>query len=133
MNTNVKIFIIVIVLLIVGVIGLVFLQGERTEAGPGKYDQFAQCLTDQGAKFYGAYWCPHCAAQKKMFGSSAKLLPYVECSTPNGQGQLPICMDKKIPSYPTWEFADGSRLTGEIPLETLAEKTSCALPVTAAE
>jgi len=20
----------------------------------------AECLTESGAKFYGAYWCPHC-------------------------------------------------------------------------
>jgi thiol-disulfide isomerase/thioredoxin len=33
---------------------------------PGKYDEFAKCLTDNGAKFYGAFWCPHCQAQKKM-------------------------------------------------------------------
>lgn len=35
---------------------------------------------------------------------------------------------KKIEGYPTWIFKDGSRLTGEIPLPTLAEKTQCALP-----
>src|SRR3989344_3569664 len=39
---------------------------------PGKYDPFAQCLTDNGAKMFGAYWCPHCSDQKKMFGSSWK-------------------------------------------------------------
>jgi len=63
-----------------------------------------------------------------MFGSSAKLLPYVECSTPNGSAQTQICIDKKITSYPTWEFSDGTRLTGETPLSQLAEKTSCQLP-----
>ena len=62
-----------------------------------------------------------------MFGRSDKLLPYVECSTPNGQGQLQICQDKNVESYPTWEFADGSRLTGEIALSKLAEKTACEL------
>ncbi|MEO7597268.1 MAG: hypothetical protein ABIS26_02635, partial [Candidatus Paceibacterota bacterium] len=95
---------------------------------PGKYDAFATCLSNSNAKFYGAYWCPHCQAQKKLFGSSVKLLPYVECSTPDASGQTQICIDKKIASYPTWEFADGSRLTGEIPLAQLAEKSSCTLP-----
>ena len=69
-----------------------------------------------------------CQAQKKLFGSSVKLLPYAECSTPDANAQTQICIDKKIASYPTWEFADGSRLTGEIPLAQLAEKTSCVLP-----
>ena len=96
--------------------------------GPGQLDEFAQCLTDKSAVFYGAFWCPHCQAQKRMFGNSAKLLPYVECSTPDGQGQLQACVDKEIQSYPTWEFADKSRQTGEVPLAQLAEKTGCELP-----
>ena len=30
---------------------------------------------------YGAYWCPHCAHQKELFGAEAwSLIPYVECS-----------------------------------------------------
>ena len=93
-----------------------------------KYDDFATCLKDKGAKFYGAFWCPHCQAQKAMFGKSASLLPYVECSTSDGQSQTQTCIDKKITSYPTWEFVDGSRFTGEIELSVLGEKTSCELP-----
>ncbi|MEK6827042.1 MAG: hypothetical protein AABX99_00990, partial [Nanoarchaeota archaeon] len=74
-----------------GVIATVLLRGESTPPGPGKYDQFAQCLKDKGAVFYGAFWCSHCIAQKKLFGSSAKLLPYVECSTADASGQAQIC------------------------------------------
>lgn len=129
MDNNVKIFISVVGLLILGVIATAIIRGGGGEpAGPGKYDAFATCLKDKGAVFYGAFWCPHCQAQKKLFGSSQKLLPYVECSTANGQGQTQICIDKKISGYPTWEFADSSRLNGEIPLAQLAEKTSCKLP-----
>jgi thiol-disulfide isomerase/thioredoxin len=97
-------------------------------AGPGKYDAFATCLKDKGAVFYGAFWCPHCQATKKLFGSSEKLLPYVECSTPDANGQTQICIDKKIVSYPTWEFKDGSRLNGELSLQQLSDKTACVLP-----
>lgn len=95
---------------------------------PGRLDAFAQCLGEKGATFYGAFWCPHCQNQKRMFGKSEKFLPYVECSTPNGKDQLPVCKEKNIGGYPTWEFADGSRETGEIALGRLAEKTSCQLP-----
>ncbi len=93
-----------------------------------KYDSLATCIKDSGAVFYGAFWCPHCQAQKKLFGSAEQYLPYVECSTPDGNSQLKICEDKKITSYPTWIFKDGSILTGEIPLKDLATKTSCVLP-----
>lgn len=130
MNNNVKIFISVVGILILGVIATAIIRGggEGGTAKAGELDQFAMCLEEKGAKFYGAYWCPHCNSQKKMFGSSAKLLPYVECSTLDGKGQTQECTDKNITGYPTWEFADGSRLSGEIPLITLAVKTSCTLP-----
>ena len=96
---------------------------RQKPSGPGKYDQFAQCLADKGAKFYGAFWCPHCQNQKRMFGSkSAKLLPYTECSTPDGKGTTQACIDAGVKSYPTWKFADGTELVGEIPLIQLAEK-----------
>ncbi len=130
MNNNVKIFGLVIGLLILGVIATVLLRGGANgPEGPGKYDEFATCLKDKGAIFYGAFWCPHCQAQKKLFGSSTKLLPYVECSTADGNAQTQICIDKNVESYPTWEFADGTRLNGEIPLTQLAEKTACVLPI----
>jgi len=112
------------VLVLAGIIGFSY----RANSAPGELDSFAQCLKGKNAVFYGAFWCPHCQNQKKMFGSSARLLQYVECSTPNGKGQLEVCIDKKIDGYPTWEFADGSREGGEVPLEKLAEKTSCELP-----
>ncbi len=95
---------------------------------PGKLDSFAQCLADKGAVFYGAWWCPHCQNTKRMFGKSARLLPYVECATADGQSQLQQCKDKEITNYPTWEFTSGERLTGERTLQELAERTACALP-----
>ena len=95
---------------------------------PGKLDAFAQCINDSGTKYYGAFWCPNCKNQEAMFGLSAKLLPRTECSTPNGKGQLPICQDADIKGYPTWDFPDGSRETGTLPLERLSEKTTCPLP-----
>ncbi len=94
----------------------------------GALDEFATCLAESGTKFYGAFWCPHCQAQKALFGASAKNLPYVECSTLDGKNRTQVCIDEDIASYPTWEFADGSRISGETSLQTLAEKTSCALP-----
>jgi len=122
---NKKILIIIIVVIIVGFLAIWWI---RYEQQPGQLDSFAQCLKEKGAVFYGAFWCPHCQNQKAMFGKSVRYLPYVECSTPDGKEQLKTCNDKKIEGYPTWEFADGSRLSGEIPLTQLAEKTGCQLP-----
>ena len=94
---------------------------------PGKLDTFATCIKDSGASFYGAFWCPHCQNQKAMFGSSAKLLPYVECSTPDGKSQLPVCAEAGVKSYPTWKFGTSTVETGELSLERLSELTSCPL------
>jgi thiol-disulfide isomerase/thioredoxin len=110
-------------LIVAGFISFLVVQAKK----PGKYDTFASCIEKSGAKFYGAFWCPHCQATKALFGKSAKLLPYVECSTPDGKGQLPICAEADIKGYPTWVFADGSRLSGEQTFQTLSEKTSCPI------
>ncbi len=81
----------------------------------------AEHLTNTGAKFYGSYWCPHCAEQKEMFGGSVKRLPYVECS-PGGPSapQAEECNAKNVQSYPTW-IINGERYVGTQPLEALAE------------
>ena len=113
-----------VIILIVLLFGWYYYKDFTT---PGAYDEFAQCLADEGATFYGAFWCPNCNNQKELFGKSEKLLPYTECSTPNGQGQLQICVDANVTAYPTWEFEDGSRLVGVQTLETLSEKTGCEL------
>lgn len=119
-------------ILIWSIVGIAIIAGIffliQANSKPGKLDEFAQCLKDKGAVFYGAFWCPHCQNQKAMFGKSAKLLPYKECSAPDGKDQLAICKEKNITGYPTWEFADGSRESGEVSLQKLSEKTGCQLP-----
>lgn len=123
MNKKILIYLLVAIIVILGFWLLI-----RRQYAPGKLDGFAQCLKDKKATFYGAFWCPHCQNQKAIFGNSERLLPYVECSNPDAQSQTQVCISRGIKNYPTWEFADGSRLTGETPLEKLAEKTGCVLP-----
>ena len=113
-----------VIIIVIGIgVGATFFLGSR----PGKLDAFAQCLKDKGVIFYGAFWCPHCQATKALFGTSAKLLPYVECSTPDGQGQTDICKEKGIKSYPTWVFPSGETYTGEHTLAELAHSSGCVL------
>ena len=151
-----KIFFFIIGILILGTIATALIRSGAGSAPvpAGKYDTFAQCLKDQGATFYGAFWCPHCAAEKALFGTSVHLLPYVECSTPDASGQDATCNAKQIESYPTWEFTTpikfpdaevasmtaptqtgnvwsfvpGSQLRGVQTLQQLSDQTGCALP-----
>lgn len=112
---------------IVLVVTLAIVFGSSWFGNSTKYDSFAQCLTQQGAKMYGAWWCPHCLDQKDEFSSSWKHVTYVECST-SSRGQTPACQQAGIMSYPTWEFADGSRIEGTLTFHELSLKTGCALP-----
>ena len=94
---------------------------------PGPEDPWirglAEHLSKSDAKFYGAYWCPHCAEQKEMFGSSVNRLPYVECSPGGPQApQAQVCNDKNVESYPTL-IINGQRYVGVQPLDTLAQIT----------
>jgi thiol-disulfide isomerase/thioredoxin len=117
---------IIIVLLVIGA-GFGIWSTMKNADKEAELTPFAQCLQETGAKFYGAFWCPHCQSQKELFGKAKKDLPYVECSTAS-KSQKQECTDIGIESYPTWIFGDESKLTGEIDLETLSEKTGCMLP-----
>jgi thiol-disulfide isomerase/thioredoxin len=114
------------VLVVVGIIAFAA-SNSASNSAPSVYDEFAQCVTDAGAVEYGAWWCPHCADQKELFGSSFEYVNYVECSTA-ARTMNDTCRDAGIEGYPTWEFADGSRVGGAQTLEFLAEKTGCELP-----
>ncbi|MBI4692816.1 MAG: vitamin K epoxide reductase family protein [Gammaproteobacteria bacterium] len=85
-------------------------------------------LEKTGAKFYGAYWCPHCQQQKALFAAAAKRLPYVECS-PNGPGtpQATDCQVLEIRTYPTW-IISGHRFERAMPPDQLAQLSGFAAP-----
>jgi len=101
-----------------------FVYNKKT--APGEYDQLAQCLTDKGVKMYGAWWCPHCKAQKEAFGNSFDLIDYVECAGSSPQSpQLQICNDEGVEGYPTWKFPNGTVLSGEQSMKKLAETAGC--------
>ncbi|MDY6769434.1 MAG: hypothetical protein SVU88_00510 [Candidatus Nanohaloarchaea archaeon] len=89
---------------------------------------FARCLSEENATFYGAYWCPHCNRQKALFGDAMQYVDYVECS-PDGKSapRAEVCNQKGISSYPTW-IIDGERYTGVQSFQDLAAATSCSLP-----
>src|SRR3989344_2246572 len=60
------------ILIAVGILVIILLGGAvsyfsyQETAGPSIYDGFAQCLKDKEVTFFGAFWCPHCQAQKNF-------------------------------------------------------------------
>lgn len=92
------------------------------------YDNFVTCIADAEAEFYGAFWCPHCSDQKKLFGDSDDLLPYIECDANGKNPQAQLCKAEGIEGYPTWKFTNGTVRNGIVSLDDLSELTSCPLP-----
>jgi hypothetical protein len=124
--------------LIVAAFCLVYYLGTRsrnvryiqTLLGQRKYDAFAQCLSDRGVKFYGAWWCPHCTEQKEEFGASIDQVPYIECGVKGDtRAKTQVCKDAGITHYPTWQFPPmGERVERVFSLEELRDRTGCSLP-----
>lgn len=112
----------------VAVLAILVVLWSIEDSKPGNYDEFAQCLTDSNATFYGTYWCPHCNDQKEEFGKSMEYVNYVECSLPNQAGQTQACIDAGIRGYPTWIFGDGTRMPGKLSFEQLSTLSGCPLP-----
>ena len=124
--------------LIVAAFAIAYLLGTQSRhvrflqkaLGMRKYDNFAHCLSDRGVKFYGAYWCPHCAEQKEKFGASIDEVPYIECGVKGDlKAKTQVCKDAGIAHYPTWQFPPtGERVELVFALEELSDRTGCPLP-----
>ena len=93
----------------------------RGDDGPGKYDAFAQCLTEKGVVMYGTEWCPHCKEQKKQFGKSFEYVNYVDCDAYDE-----VCASEGITGYPTWKIGIAA-YPGTQTLQKLSLLSDCPL------
>ena len=122
LKKKVLVFVGIIALVAAVVYGASLFNKPVEPEGPSALDPFAKCLTEKGAIMYGTEWCPHCQAQKKMFGTSWQYASYVDCDASSG-----ICNAVNVRSYPTWIFASGERVSGTQDLNSLAAKSGCNL------
>jgi hypothetical protein len=111
------------IVLVLGVIIFAVAQptGKVIAGGPGEFDDFAQCLTDNGAIFYGTEWCGFCQQQKAMFGNSMKNINFIDCDRNRN-----TCMSEGITGYPTWKI-NGQAYSGVQQLTRLADLTGCEI------
>ena len=79
-------------------------------ASPGKYDDFAKCLTEKGVVMKGEDWCQYTKAQKAMFGKSFKYIDYQ--------------VESDLEIRPTW-IIDGDTYERVQSFQTLSELTGC--------
>ncbi len=127
-----KQIIVIVGIVCIVIVGMIVAKAFESES-PYHNDmlgEFASCISESGATFFGAYWCGHCQAQKRDFGSASDIVPYVECALPGNEGQAEECSLAGITAYPTWVFGNGTKLQGRQTFETLANMTGCPLPVT---
>lgn len=106
-----------------------FLTACGGDAVGNKYVEFGKCLTENGVKMYGTFWCPHCQNQKAMFGKLGFAeVDYIECDPRGPNQKAALCESRGIDGYPTWEFGNGLRISGEVTFQMLSEKSGCPLP-----
>lgn len=104
---------------------LLTLVGCGGPAEPSKYAEVAKCLTDKGVIMYGAYWCPHCSNQKKIFGSDFQFIKYQECDPQGVGGDKAACLEAGVTQYPTWKFPGQGNVIGEQQVRDLAKLANC--------
>lgn len=105
-----------------GIILVMFVSGSGIlgQRGDPRLHGLAEHLARSQAVFYGAYWCPSCAEQKRIFGAAAEKLPYVECA-PGGPNSPMTgeCARAGVSGYPTWVI-DGRAWVGVRSAQDLA-------------
>ena len=112
---------------LVGIGILVFIIGSisyLTSQEDPEISELAQCLTNNDATMYGAFWCGHCDDQKKLFGNSFKHIDYVECDERGDNPQPERCQIEGIEGYPTWKI-NGQTISGVISLNQLSSVAGC--------
>ena len=82
---------------------------------PGRYDEFAKCLSGREVVIYGAVeWCRYTQLQKSMFGKSFKYLNYQDYRKLDG-----------IKKTPTWVI-NGKWYENVQSFDRLKELTGCS-------
>jgi uncharacterized membrane protein len=115
-------------LVAIGVVGLSMAAFHEGAASPYQ-EALARHLSATGARFYGAYWCPHCREQKALFAGAADLLPYVECDAGGFGGRPDVCAQAGVRVFPTWVIG-GERREGVLSTEMLAQLSAFTPPTT---
>jgi hypothetical protein len=95
--------------------------GKVISGGSGELDEFATCLTEKGAIFYGTEWCGFCQQQKAMFGNSMNNINFIDCDQNRN-----TCMSEGITGYPTWKI-NGQAYSGVQQLTRLSDLTGCEI------
>ena len=84
-------------------------------------EKFADCLTKNGAIFYGTNTCSHCKTQKELLAEGMDFINYIDCALNSA-----ACNQAQIRAYHTW-LINGQKYTGQKSLEKLSTLSNCPL------
>ena len=84
-------------------------------------EKLADCLTENGAIFYGTTTCSHCKKQKELLAEGMDFINYIDCGLNNE-----ACTKAQIRAYPTW-LINGEKITGQKSLQKLSDLSNCSL------
>jgi|TARA_B100001971_G_scaffold207498_1_gene227754 hypothetical protein len=101
---------VIITSILIGLIIIIGLPLTIRAMTPGKWDGFAQCLTEKGVVMQGEDWCQYTNAQKGMFGKSFKYVTYQ--------------IKEDLVYRPTW-IIDGKKYEKVQSFERLRDLTGC--------
>lgn len=111
-----------VLILIIGIIIFAVMKpNTRIIGGEGEFDEFATCLSENGAIFYGTEWCGFCQQQKAMFGKSMKNINFIDCDQNRN-----LCMSEGITGYPTWKI-NGQLYPGLQSIDKLSDLSGCEI------
>ncbi|MGV3607065.1 MAG: Ig-like domain-containing protein [Planctomycetaceae bacterium] len=88
---------------------------------------FAKALAASGAKLYGADWNADTTTQRNTFEDGWRFLPFVEVTNADHTANS-VATTNNITTYPTWVFANSTRLTGPQTLSAISAASGIAIP-----
>jgi hypothetical protein len=129
------------VLIISSVLSLFLSMAHTAEAEK----TFSQCLAENGATMYSAWWCPHCFTQlhdldptlaRRDLQNPERMqeFPFLkECGGKEAGSLLRDCVPKHARGVPMWTFTKEpipatQYAGGGLPLEEIARRTGCTPP-----
>ena len=115
--------IMIAVTVVIGIIlsSVYFANSSALQVPPGKYDDFAKCLTEKGVVMHGTDWCSKCIEQKALFGTSFDFVDYFNCDY-----NKEACRAAGVSGYPTWVI-EGRLYPGKKPLDQISSLSGCEL------
>lgn len=119
-----NIFLIGIIVVLVIVAAVLFFSNKNPDGlSSSQRATLAQELSARNITLYTTSTCPHCKAQKAVFGAEIRYLRVITCDI------QPDDFCGTLSAVPTWRLPDGEIITGVLEFKNLQELIVACTPV----